>query len=353
MQYTGVLLISATTTLKAIAVKAGHPASAVMTASFIYAPPARVQNAWYQDKDGDGRIESAVLIFPSDLDTLPERLGFAIREERHGTTFEHLPGPAGIAFAPGSGTRVEVTLSDPFPFGITSIPNADSSGRIYGRPGSPFMDGVFRVSDSVPPVVIGAAYLAESDSTPFAGVKVTLSEAVTTPAEPTPADLNGMFQFKSEGRIVEDGRIKILSAVKPGEAECLIRFDSASDYFPMAGDSVALNPDGAISDLFANAPAKAVFFALTGGYPTGIAAVTPRGFKGDSDWVRDGRTLRGRSLSRHPPRSIACYNVDGGLLGMARPKGSSGTWELPAGNQAMVLILEMPNGARRGISIRP
>lgn len=287
--YAGNLLLSATTTIKAIAVQAGYSPSAVMTEHFTYAPPARVENSWDKDTDGDGRIETAVLVFPFDLNALPEMLGFSIREDRYGATFDRYPGPGEIAFEPGSRSRVIANLSEPFPFGVTSIPNSDSSGRTYGQPGIPMPDGVFRISDSIPPVVIHAAYLAESDS----------------------------------------------------------------DYVPMAGDSVALNPEGAFSDLFANAPAKAVFFPLTGDFPSAVAAGPPRAFKRDSDWVLSGRTLSGKGLSLHPPRSIACHDLEGDLLGIAKPTASSDVWELSAGKQAMVLILEMPNGARRGINIPP
>jgi hypothetical protein len=350
--YAGVLSLSATTTIKAMAVKDGQSNSAVMSESFVYNPPATVVRGHYLDSDGDGRIESAVVIFDKELPALPEKLGFTLILPVFETQIQYITGTTGIAFAPESKNRVMVSFADPFPFGLTSVANSATSGRVYAQSNPPLLDGPFAMQDSVPPVLTKAEYKGGSGSFELPSITLTVSEPLKD------ADFRSMAVFKRGNAVVEQGRTGIVLVQQiRGATEFVLRLDSASDFLPMTGDSVALNSNGVIEDLTANSPSRFTFIPLIGEFPMGMAAGAPggslRGSKMDLDWVLSGRILRGKSLSLHPPRSLACYGVDGGRLGMAKPAGASGVWELPAGKRAMVLILEMPDGSRRKIRLRP
>src|SRR5213075_67262 len=81
-------------------------------------------------------------------------------------------------------SRLVITLSDPFPYGVTSVANPDSSGHTFRQDNVPMVDGNFRVDDSVPPVIISAVLQAASGPNKQVSVLVTYSEPVNL-ASPT------------------------------------------------------------------------------------------------------------------------------------------------------------------------
>jgi hypothetical protein len=338
--YTGPITLTATTTLKAIAVKPGSSVSDVMTEHFVYAAPPSIGNAYYQDRNGDGRIETAVLAFDRDLPFVPEKLGFRIKDQT-GQDVERTATPAEIRFSPGSKNKVTVAFSQPFPYGITSVTNAATSGLTFRQENIPLLTGSFAVQDSVPPVLIKSQVLDATEENPDTRVRATLSEAVSTPI-----DYLSLIAFSRNGVTIDADKIKILSPAKDGDRDFTIRFESSSAYLPTASDSAALNTGGAIRDLAGNSPGRMRFIALDGILHVGLAASPAR--RADFGLVFGHGLLSGRWLALHPPRSIACYGLRGSLLGMARPAGSSGAWELPAGDGALYLVFRMPDGKSFG-----
>lgn len=66
--------------------------------------------------------------------------------------------------------------------------------------------------------------------------------------------------------------------------------------------------------------------------------------RGPGIWTQDGM-LGGEWPRGMPPLAIECYNGRGAFVGMAKPSGSPGVWELPAGHGGLALKLRMPDGS--------
>lgn len=240
--------------------------------------------AAYFDLDGDGRIETVRIRWLEDLGELPEKLRFTIQDPA-GT---HERGAAGgeIAFGaePGGGEdrqAVVVTLAEPFPKGVTSVTNADSSGRTYRQNGIPLMDGRFRVDDSVAPAIVRGEVKKPDRDNPLTRVILTYSEPVTI------ADLAvEPVVFKRDTVIFNLAQIPISRMERLSETEWAVHIQSGSAFTPVGGDSVAVNDNGETADLAGRAPGSLVFAPVQGGAPgqsiSGFFVTFPNGSKSDA-----------------------------------------------------------------------
>jgi fibro-slime domain-containing protein len=250
--------ISGITNIKAIATKADWNPSPVISES--YAPPVSVVKAYYRDTDGDGKIETVVIDFDKDLAAVPDKLSFQLKNAA-GADESHTAVKDEIKMANGSKTRVIVTLSSPFTYGITAA-NPAASGHLFTQANIPLGDGVFPVADSVPPVITGTD-VQQADSThPFVRVVLTFSEPVGMPLDGKTAVV-----FKHDATELTSSQLIIRGIAKLGENQYEITIDSASAKFPIVGDSVAINNDGQVKDALGNWPPQKLFHKLDGAVP--------------------------------------------------------------------------------------
>ena len=253
--------IGSSLTLKAIATKLDYTNSGVMIEPYtINIPPNAPTKAWYLDKDGDGRIESVVLLFDKDLAAIPAKLAFKITDE-NGKTEDRSAAGGEIAFAAGSKTQVNVSLSNPFTYGITSVTNAASSGQTFQQTDIPLADAAFAVADSVPPVIM-AAEVKEAEGALPKRVELTYSESVVITAGGAQPLI-----WKQETAEVAPAKINILGTDKYTDKLYIFRFDSTSTYLPVVGDSVSIAPLAGTADKFGLTPIRKLFHLVAGIVP--------------------------------------------------------------------------------------
>lgn len=253
------LSLTATTTIKAYGTAANMIDSDVYTFTYTYAPPAAVQKAWYQDKDGDGRIETVIIQFTQALKETPARFGFAITDQKGASESRNA---AGAEIVPnGTATAVTVTLANPFPFGMTSLTNGGNSGTSFDQINVPIFGGTFAIDDSVPPVIIKADVIEPDSLNPNKRILLELSENTNLPL-----NSQGAAIFKVQGIEAAAGDV-VLALPSTGTARNFtLIVDASSKTFPIAGDSVSLNP-AEVRDALGNAPSRKAFVKLDGKVP--------------------------------------------------------------------------------------
>jgi hypothetical protein len=222
--------------------------------------------AAYWDLDGDGRIETVRIRFRESLSALPDRLAFTIKDPAG--THNRAAAGSEIAFRKaddGSEDRksLVVTLSNPFPMGVTSVLNPEESGQTFRQNEIPLMDGRFRVDDSAAPVIVKAAVRGPDRDNPLTRVVVTYSEPVTL------ADVSlEPVVFKRDTVVFDRTQIPVSRPEKLGEREWAFHLQDGADFSPVGGDSVAINNNGETSDLAGRTPKTRVFAPVQGGAPT-------------------------------------------------------------------------------------
>jgi hypothetical protein len=221
----------------------------------------------YRDLDHDGRIETVTIRFLETVPILPEKLEFDIRDAAGATAQRIVTASKGeIAFAKDDkgaqdNTGLLVKLSDPFPFGMTSVANADSSGRTFRQNDIPMADSRFRVDDSVPPVIVSAEVPAATDGSKR--VKVTYSEPVTL-EDPFLQPL--IFKRDTMTYSAKDAPLAGIDSAGP--MDYVFHLAPEAAFKPVGGDSVAINDNGETRDLNRIAPPTRVFTAMGGPSPS-------------------------------------------------------------------------------------
>jgi hypothetical protein len=144
---------------------------------------------------------------------------------------------------------------------MTSVANADSSGRTYRQADIPMVDAVFRVDDSVPPVIVSAV-VSTDKTTNQAKVVVTYSEPVNL-AEPALEPL----VFKRDTLEFTAKDLPIAKVEKTDARHWTFWVQSGSGYRPVGGDSVAINNNGETRDTNGIAPKRKAFTPMSGPAP--------------------------------------------------------------------------------------
>ena len=262
--YTGPILVDKNLVIKAIGVKTGLIPSDVMVENYVFNTPVKPVKAWYQDLNGDGRIETATLDFSGDLMALPGRLAFEIQDQ-NGKTDRDTALAADMAFAPGSKSRVVAKLAPSLAYGLTSVANRDASGHAFREAGVPILDQAFPVDDSVPPVILKGE-VKEPDGIQPKRIIITYSENVEVLNPASQASLI----FKREGLEYPEGAVKISrfeKVIGGTPHQYTFYVDPTSDVFPIKGDSVAINVNRETLDDKGNTPAIKLFQPLDGIVP--------------------------------------------------------------------------------------
>ena len=131
--------------------------------------------AWYTDENGDGRVDHVSLEFAEALTTNPTYVLHWGTESRDADTSNYGGSAVGK-------TRLKVTLSTPFAYGVTSSDAANSYGiQTSSMQGASSSVSSFPIQDSVPPVILTAhvGYTNYSAAGSLDTLFLKLSEPVT------------------------------------------------------------------------------------------------------------------------------------------------------------------------------
>ena len=225
------------------------PKSVVVTGSV--RPPRR---GWYQDADGDGRIDRAVFRFDSPFRAASisfdlELPGGGIRSNQVGRIL------------PADSLLVAVDLSEPFPFGMTGFATGEWAVAPGGRR--------IPMDDSAAPVV----------DTAFVRLTETYDGSDTlflVPSEPLPGTpATAWYQIRSGSSVLALGGVFIASR---GDTQ-LVLLPADGTGGVRAGDSIRFAP-GTVQDLAGNTPGlDAVWRRVGGGIrPPFVRIQPPRAF---------------------------------------------------------------------------
>ena len=224
-------------------------------------------HASYRDLDGDGRIETVTIRFLDPLSSVPDKLKFTIVDATGAKAERTATEAAGeIEFAPADGggedhNSLIVTLAKPFPYGMTSVANADSSGRTFRQSDIPMADATFRVDDSVPPVILSAEVSTDKASGQ-PKITVTYSEPITL-SEPSIEPL----VFKRDTLEFTGKDMPIGKMEKVDDRHWVFWIQSGTAVKPVGGDSVAINNNGETQDANGIPPKRKNFVPMNGPTP--------------------------------------------------------------------------------------
>jgi fibro-slime domain-containing protein len=251
--YKGPIAVLGTVVLKAMAVKAGYRNSAILIEAYA-SVLARAAGGFFLDRDGDGRIETAVVRFDSNFRTRPKEIRFTD------------PFNRAIAAPPVSaetGARSMTYSLSPFTPG-TGFP-ADSLAAILAEPGV-FGAQKAAMEDSVGPVLKYAVSVPSANPAMLPTLDVEFSEPVAMDA----VGKAFPFDLKRNGAPVDAGAIRIVSMQPLSPIAYRFTFPADSKY-PVPSDSLRITKGAPLADLRAN-PSRMAFFVPVGGSPARTAA---------------------------------------------------------------------------------
>lgn len=236
--YTGPIVLTGSATLQAIAVKSGWNESPVMIETYTRIP-ARAERGWYEDRDGDGRIETAVVMFNGEYQAPPASVHFT---DPFAKTTAVVTAPFRV-----DGRTATYALFPAFAWG-TGFPSADL-GRIDAD-AEAFAAHAFPMDDSVGPVLKRAVA--------FPAGKAATRPALETDFSESLLDAGGVPAFPFD--ILRNGVLIPAAEVGLERAEALgpdrIRFVFAVGLrYPVPGDSLRFAGGAGIRDAHGN-PAR-------------------------------------------------------------------------------------------------
>ena len=244
--YTGPITITANATLKAIGTATGYRDSEIMTA--LYAKTlAKALRGWYLDRDGDGRTETAVILYDSNFGTPPKVVAFI-------DPFDRAKPVAATGQAAGPGRTVTYTLPRFAPgtgFATEVLANLAAEAEFAAQ-------GVL-MADSVGPVIISVKSFPTAKADAPASVEIEFSEAVTLDLAAALFPL----EIKRGQGIVADGDIKVASIVAVSPSKYRIVFAVGSKY-PVPGDSARIAPARPVADAAGNRSGMKFYVPVSG-----------------------------------------------------------------------------------------
>lgn len=245
------LTLSGNTTLKAVAVMTGFRTSEVMTEVYTKIM-AKALAGWYLDKDGDGRIETAVIRFDSNISVPPKAITFT-------DPFARANPLAPVAQAAGPGGTIIYTLP---PFAAGTGFAAEALAAIVAE--LEFATQTVVMSDSVGPVAkvvksFPVAAIQGTGADRAASVEIEFSEPVPL----DPASLVFPLEIKRGVGLVVDAEVKVASVETLSPARYRFTFAPNSKY-PVLGDSARLPTARPVMDAAGNRSDMRYFVPVTG-----------------------------------------------------------------------------------------
>jgi fibro-slime domain-containing protein len=267
--YAGPLRLETTTVLKAIATKPGMKSSPVMTENY-FRKTSHALKGHYQDLDGDGRIETAVIAFDESYTVPPQIL-------RLTDPFASTRVVGIVQGGPDTGARIATdpasrTLTATFP------PFAAGTGFTPARLAEiPAVPGVFDaqtvlMDDSVGPVLVSAkSFPALPGGAAFSALEVVFSEPV---ALDTAAAVKIFpFDAKRNSLPIDKAMIRVQSIAKLGPDKYRIAFMPGSKY-PVPRDSLKIDLNAGVTDATGNASRMSYYIPVAGDPIRAIAEIT-------------------------------------------------------------------------------
>ncbi|GEM_PF-7100671 len=246
--YAGPITVSATTVIKAMAEAAGYTNSDVMSQTYTKTL-AKALKGYYQDRDGDGRIETAVVLFDAGFTVAPKQMTFTDPFDR---------------------TRIQtITASTPRTRSVTVTlaPFTPGTGFASDVLAGILVDAEFAaqgvsMDDSVGPVVISVKSFPSAVAGTPAYVEVDFSE-------PVPLDVaSGIFplEIKRGQGVVGDADIKVsgIEAISPSKYRITFAPDSK---YPVPGDSTRISLIHPVKDAVGNTSNMHFYIPVTGNPP--------------------------------------------------------------------------------------
>jgi hypothetical protein len=204
----------------------------------------------YFDKNGDGRIYSAVVTFDSVLTVLPDRIVFRNPEDQ---TESFITTAQNYKMVTGDPHSITVSL----PSSFTSKGSTGFTAGPYGTVSSvDFIEAPFSIKDGVGPIITRALYVPSKAGTNASDtLKITLSEAVGPLAGSLPS---AVFQyFDSTGLLDKFAGLASTNLKFPDPLHITIELPQTIRISPLQ-DSIALQGGTAspVADGQANHPAQ-------------------------------------------------------------------------------------------------
>ncbi|HEX7510920.1 MAG TPA: hypothetical protein VF335_06445, partial [Chitinivibrionales bacterium] len=197
---------------------------------------------WILDKNGDGRADSAVVVYSKALTALPDSLRFFFPDQNAFQTVKNGQGAMGL-----SGNRIGVTFATPFTAATTAFSSgSQGSAQAFSIDGGIFRRFNFPVADSIGPIII-AAQVVERVAPGIDTLYITFSESIQA----------GSLVGQSLILIKNGNPIQVtIAAARPitaSNSRIVVATLNGSDPQPLAGDSLRILSTGPLIDQYGNA----------------------------------------------------------------------------------------------------
>ena len=204
---------------------------------------------WILDANGDGRADSAMVVYSKALTADPDSLRFYFPDQINFQTVK-----AGQGAIRRSGNVVTVSFASPFGDAVTSFTAGGGAGFAYMTDAGTVRKFQFPVADSIGPIITAAQAVERASGAAIDTLYVTFSEALQ------PASLKGVSLILIKNNVSTIITIDTFQMLTPTR---FVLACATGTPQPQPGDSLRINPVGPIRDLYGNPahllnPAKAI-----------------------------------------------------------------------------------------------
>jgi hypothetical protein len=218
------------------------------------------QRGWYKDVNGDGAVDSAVVVYDKALITPPDSLRVFFPDTSALRMIRSSSGALRVA-----GSIAGLSIAPPFAAAATAFsPNVSGTGISWLTAGGLVRKKVYPMADSVGPILVSATVVERFDPG-IDTLYVALSEAIQ------PQTLTGATFI-----LIKRGASTVLtitsSEALPNSFSLVLAAGSAA---PQLGDSLRINPAGPVADVPGNTAHK-----LNPAVPLGLKTIPASGTNG-------------------------------------------------------------------------
>jgi hypothetical protein len=195
---------------------------------------------WILDGNGDGRADSAVVVYSKDLTADPDSLRFYFPDQINFQTIN--PGQGSML---RSGAIVSVSFATPFPAATTAFTGSGlGSGFAYLTDAGTVKKFQFPVADSIGPIITVAQVVERAIGATIDTLYVTFSEAT----QKTSLKGQSLILIKNGApTVITIDMVDSLTTTRYALA-C-----AAGTPQPLPGDLLRINPAGPVRDIYGNA----------------------------------------------------------------------------------------------------